>query len=154
QSSPANSSADADGAIQVLPGDRIPSIPRHLLKLRLGYDPTERLGVAANVLVSSGVYARGDENNQDANGPLPGYTLLNLDAHYRPTSELEVFVRANNLFNRRYYNFGILGTNFFTGPNRSFAPLAGVAPVPEQFRGPGAPFGIWLGVRYAFGTSA
>jgi outer membrane receptor protein involved in Fe transport len=154
QSSPSNSSADANGAIQVLPGDRIPSLPRQLLKARVGYEPTERLSVAANVLVSGGVYARGDENNRDVNGPLPGYTLLNLDAHYLATSQLEVFLRANNLFNRRYYNFGVIGQNFFTGPNHSFAPLAGVAPVPEQFRGPGAPFGIWVGVRYAFGTPA
>ena len=37
QSSPNNSSADADGAIQVEPGDRIPSLPRQVLKMRLGY---------------------------------------------------------------------------------------------------------------------
>jgi hypothetical protein len=27
----------------------------------------------------------------------------------------------------------------------------GIDPVNEQFRGPGAPRGAWLGVRYSFG---
>jgi hypothetical protein len=55
------------------------------------------------------------------------------------------------VFDRRYYNFGILGENFFTGPNRTFGPAAGDDPRTEQFRGPGAPRGIWVGARYAFG---
>src|SRR4029077_1302514 len=66
QSSPDNSSADANGAIQVEPGDRIPSLPRQVLKMRLGYAITAGFTVGANLLVSDGVYARGDENNQDS----------------------------------------------------------------------------------------
>jgi hypothetical protein len=42
---------------------------------------------------------------------------------------------------------GVLGRNFFTGPGRAFAPDA---PVAEQFRGPGAPRGAWLGLRYSW----
>jgi iron complex outermembrane receptor protein len=42
-----------------------------------------------------------------------------------------------------------VGENFFTGPNRSFGPSAGMDPQAEQFRGPGAPRGVWLGVRYS-----
>jgi iron complex outermembrane recepter protein len=154
QSSPDNSSADANGAIQVEPGDRIPSLPRQVLKMRLGYELTQRLSVGVNVLVSDGVYARGDENNQDVNGQLPSYTLVNLDAHYRPLPSLEIFARVNNVFNRRYYDFGILGHNFFTGPNHTFGPAAGIDPVAEQFRGPGAPLGAWIGVRYSLGAAA
>jgi iron complex outermembrane recepter protein len=154
QSSPDNSSADANGAIQVEPGDRIPSLPRQVLKMRLGYELTQRLSVGVNVLVSDGVYARGDESNQDVNGQLPSYTLVNLDAHYRPLPSLEIFARVNNVFNRRYYDFGILGHNFFTGPNHTFGPAAGIDPVAEQFRGPGAPLGAWIGVRYSLGAAA
>jgi iron complex outermembrane recepter protein len=151
QSSPNNSSADADGAIQVEPGDRIPGLPRQVVKMRLGYTVTARLSVGVNLSVSDGVYARGDENNQDANGKLPAYTLVNLDAHYRPLKNLELFARVNNVFDRRYYDFGILGQNFFTGPNHTFGPAVGDGPVSEQFRGPGAPIGAWVGVRYSFG---
>ena len=154
QHSPENSSANENGAIQVLPGARLPGIPRQVLKVRVGYEITSRFTVGANLIVSDGVFARGDENNQDDNGRLPGYTLVNIDAHYRPTPHLEIFARANNLLDRRYYNFGILGENFFTGPNRTYGPAAGIDPRAEQFRGPGTPFGAWLGVKYSLGAQA
>jgi iron complex outermembrane recepter protein len=154
ESNPANSSADDDGVIEVSPGDRIPANPRHTLKVRADWAVTPQLLVGANVLTSAGVYARGDENNQDVNGALPGYTLVNFDARYLMSRQLEVFARVNNVFDRRYFNFGVVGENFFTGPNRTFGPTAGVEPQPEQFRGPGAPRGVWVGVRYSFGGSA
>jgi iron complex outermembrane recepter protein len=153
ENSPSNSSADANGAILVQAGDQIPGIPQHTLKLRIDYDLTQRWSVGANVLTSTGVYARGDENNRDRNGRLPGYGLLNLDTRYEVTDHLELFGRVNNVFDNRYYNFGIVGENFFTGPNRTFGPAAGEDPRTEQFRGPGAPRGIWVGARYAFGQS-
>ena len=154
QSSPNNSSADQNGAIQVEPGDRIPSIARNVLKTRIAFRLTPRFSVGANLVVSDGVYARGDENNQDVNGKLPSYALLNLDAHYRPRPNLEIFARVNNVFDRNYYDFGILGQNFFTGPNHTFGPIAGSDPVSEQFRGPGAPIGAWIGVRYSLGAAS
>ena len=40
ESSPANSSADANGDIVVAPGSRIPSIPRQSLRVRIDYKPT------------------------------------------------------------------------------------------------------------------
>jgi outer membrane receptor protein involved in Fe transport len=150
ESSPANSSADEQGIIEIEPGDRIPSTPRHVLKVRADWAVTPGLAVGANVLTSAGVYARGDENNQDSNGQLPGYTVVNLDARYLASKRFEVFARINNLFDRHYFNFGVVGENFFTGPDRTFGPAVGIDPVPEQFRGPGAPFGAWLGVRYSF----
>ena len=151
ENSPANSSADADGAIDVQPGDTLPGNPRHAFKLRVDYAVTANLFVGGNVLATSGVYARGDENNQDVNGRLPGYALVNLDARYRASSVFEVFARVNNVFDRRYFSFGVVGENFFTGPNRTFGPSAGADPEAEQFRGPGAPRGVWVGVRYSLG---
>lgn len=153
ESSPSNSTADADGGIQVLPGDHIPGIPTHALKLRLDYAISSHVSVGTNVLVNSSSYPRGDENNLDAGGKVPGYTLVNLDAQWRPADSLEIFARVSNLLDRRYSNFGILGENFFTGPNHTFGPTAGVDPRTEQFRGPGAPFWIWLGARYSMGGS-
>jgi iron complex outermembrane recepter protein len=151
ESSPSNSSADANGVIQVAPGDRIPANPRHVLKIRADWEVTSRLFVGANLLTNAGSYARGDEDNQDINGQLPGYTLLNLDARFLPSHNFEIFARLNNVFDRRYSNFGVVGENFFTGPGRTFGPAVGIDPVAEQFRGPGAPRGAWVGVRYSFG---
>lgn len=145
ENSPSNSSADASGAIQVKAGDRMPGIPRHSLKLGMDYRITPRWEVGSSALLQSGVYARGDENNQDAHGSLPGYAVFNLDAHYRPTRALELFAQVDNLFDRQYASFGILGANAFSGPDHGFN---GASPVNEQFRGYGAPRGVWLGVKY------
>jgi len=143
--SPSNSTADANGAIQVRSGDRIPGIPQHSLKLRLQYDVGNQASFGANVIYSSSVFARGDENNQDANGRVPGYAVVNLDGRYRVAKGVEVFARVVNLFDKRYSNFGILGENFFTGPGRTFD---GSNATNEQFRGPGVPRGVWAGLRY------
>jgi outer membrane receptor protein involved in Fe transport len=151
ESSPSNSSADDDGVIQVAPGNRIPANPRHVLKIRTDWAVTSQLFVGANLLLSSGSYARGDEDNQDINGQLPGYALVNIDGRFLVSSNFEVFARVNNVFDRRYSNFGVVGENFFTGPGKTFGPTAGVDPVNEQFRGPGAPIGAWIGVRYSVG---
>jgi len=143
--SPANSTADANGDIEVRPGNRIPSVPRQTLRLRLDFEPTTTWSVGANVIVNSASWSRGDENNQDASGPVPGYTVVNLDGRLRVTRNVEFFARINNLFDRKYSNFGILGENVFTGPGRSFDPANGVN---ESFRGLGAPRGAWVGVRF------
>lgn len=143
--SPSNSTADANGAIQVRPADRIPGIPQHSLKLRLQYDYGDQAALGANVIYSSSVFARGDENNQDVSGRVPGYAVVNLDGRYNVAKGVELFARVVNLFDKRYSNFGVLGQNFFTGPGRTFD---GTNPINEQFRGPGVPRGIWVGLRY------
>ncbi|WP_322074554.1 TonB-dependent receptor [Burkholderia cepacia] len=145
--SPANSAADANGNVAVKPGDHIPGIPAHTVKLRLDYAATPRWDIGANVTWRSGVYARGDENNQDVNGRISGYVLVDLDMRYRITKRFEVFASVTNLFDKRYASFGVLGQNFFNGPNHTFD---GANPVNEQFVGPGAPRGAWIGVRYAW----
>jgi iron complex outermembrane receptor protein len=147
ENSPVNTSADDTGTIQVRKGDRIPSIPRHSLKLRLGYDVSAQWEVGANAVYASSVHARGDENNSDARGKVPGYSVLNLDTRYTLKKGWDVFARINNVFNREYSNVGVLGLNAFTGPDRSFD---GANALGEQFRGYGAPRGVWIGTRYSW----
>ena len=108
---------------------------------------TEKWNVGANVLYSSNIYARGDENNSDARGRVPGYSVVNLDTRYTLQKGWDVFARVNNLFNREYANIGVLGLNAFAGPGSSFD---GANAVGEQFRGYGAPRGIWIGTRYTW----
>lgn len=147
ETSPVNTSANENGAIQVRSGDRIPGVPRHSFKLRMAYAVTPQWDIGANLLHASSVYARGDENNSDARGKVPGYTVVNLDTRYRIDKGWEVFARVNNLFDREYANLGVLGLNAFTGPGRTFD---GVNVAGEQFRGYGAPRGIWIGMRYSW----
>jgi len=149
--SPNNSTANAAGDIQVQPGDHIPGIPRNNFKLRADWQATPKLSIGGTLVYASSQYAQGDNNNQDVNGPIPGYTIFNLDARYYITDQLQVFGRINNLFNTRYQTAGVLGENFFTGPNFSYN-LAGAQA--SMFSSPGAPFGIWVGVRYDFARPA
>ena len=147
ENSPSNSTADANGAITVRKGDRMPSIPRHALKARAELKLTAPWSIAANLQIASKQYARGDENNLDASGRVPGYALLNIDTRYQVSPKLQLFARVDNVFNRRYANFGVLGENVFTGAGQGFDPANART---EQFRGNGTPRGAWLGVQYGF----
>jgi iron complex outermembrane recepter protein len=149
--SPANSEADANGGIVVHAGDRIPGIPVQSAKVRIDWDAAPGMALGASLVAASSQYANGDENNADRSGRVPGYFVVNLDAQYALTPHVTLFAEIDNLFDRQYANFGLLGSNVFTGPQRSFGPAAGIAPVAEQFRALGAPRGIWVGVRVAFG---
>jgi len=62
--SQANSTADANGDIQVSPGNRIPGIPRHHLNAVANYDLTDRITVGAGAVAVSRQFARGNDNNQ------------------------------------------------------------------------------------------
>jgi iron complex outermembrane recepter protein len=152
-----NSSAidtDGDGVpdtIGVRPGNRIPGIPRRVLKLRGEHRGTERLTLGVEGLAAAGLYARGDENNADAGGPLGGYAVFNMDARYTVQAGWQLLARVQNLMNRRYETFGVLGTNFFRGPGNTFDATAAAA---EQFRSSAAPRGAWLGVSYRYGGKA
>jgi iron complex outermembrane receptor protein len=145
--SASNSSADANGDIAVRSGDRIPGVPQNTFKLRLNYAATAKWEVATNLLYRGAIYARGDENNQDSNGKIAGYTMVNLDTTYALTKQLQVFGRVDNLFNRQYANFGVLGQNYFNGPGHTFD---GNSVSNEQFVGSGTPRGAWIGLKYSW----
>lgn len=144
EASPNNSSAAASGLIAVRPGDRVPGIPAQSFKLRLDYSVTNRLRVGTTVQAQTGQYARGDENNRDIHGQVPGYVVADLDATYRIRPRWHAFLQVNNLFDINYYSLGVLGSNDFTGG--SFDPNTGVS---TQFRSVGAPIGVWVGIRYS-----
>jgi iron complex outermembrane recepter protein len=156
-SSPSNSTAGAScggcSEIRIVPGNRMPGIPRHLLKIRAEAAFTESASLGLNVVAQSSQFARGDENNQDANGPVPGYAVVNLDARWRFAPGWEVFANITNLLDRRYSTFATLGRNVFTGPGNRFD-ASGASWRDEQFRSVGAPRGAWLGLSYRFGGAA
>lgn len=137
----ANSSANGAGEIQVNKGDRIPGIARQTLKFRVAYDVTPDWNIGTNIVFASGQYARGDENNQDVNGKVPGYGVMHLDTHYSINKNWKMFAKVNNVFDTKYATFGVLGENIFNGD------------APEQFRSPAAPRAAWVGLTYEFGRS-
>ena len=82
ESSPNNSSADAAGLIEVQPGNRLPALPRNALRLRADWTHGP-FALGATLVAFDGQYSRGDENNADAGGKVPGYVVVALDASCR-----------------------------------------------------------------------
>jgi outer membrane receptor protein involved in Fe transport len=124
--------------VNVVPGDRIPGIADLTFKLLARHQFTDRFAAGAGLVAASGQYAHGDEGNSDPSGKVPGYAVANLDLSYRFDDRLSFVAVVNNVFDRRYSTFGVLGTNVYTG-------------VAEPFRTPAAPRAIWVGVRYSLG---
>jgi iron complex outermembrane recepter protein len=147
--SPSNPYQNALGDIQVEPGNRLPGIPKHRLKLGADYKIVPSWTVGATVNVVSSFFYVGDESNQLA--PIPGYTVVNLHSSYRPVDHLELFASVNNLFNRKYATWGILSDP--TGINAPGIPPDGVTNGPgvdNRFQSPAAPFEAFGGVRILF----
>ena len=150
--SPNNSTADAAGDIDVSSGDRLPGIARQNFKLQVDWTPNARSSVGLGWNWFDRQYARGDENNRDVNGALRAYGVAYLWARYSFAPGWDLSLKVDNLFDRRYESFGVLGQNFFTGPGNSFDAAAAAK---EQFRSPGAPRAAWISLRYEWkpGTS-
>ncbi len=102
-----NPAADANGQEQVLPGDRIPGIPRHRGNFVVDYDVTAHFSVGGSAVVQSNVYRFGDEANLTQ--PLGGYGVVDLNAALRPTDRVTLFAIVNNVFDKRFYTYGSLG---------------------------------------------
>ncbi|MFL6698129.1 MAG: TonB-dependent receptor [Vitreoscilla sp.] len=139
--------------IRVRSGNHLPGIARETFKLHGEWTFRQGAIVGIGVIAQSGVYARGDENNADASGRLPGFTLVNLDARWPLGGCWEAFADVDNLFDRRSSNFGALGRNVFTAPGRTFD-ASGASWRSEQFRVAGAPRGVWVGITWRFGGQA
>jgi outer membrane receptor protein involved in Fe transport len=148
ESSPSNSRANASGLVTVQAGDRIPDIPRQSIKLSLEYAFTPQFSLGADFIARSSQYARGDENNADVHGRVPGYATVHLDAHYYPAPRWDIFLSVDNLFDREYANFGQLGENVFATPAERFDAAHAVD---TQFRAIGPPRTIWVGFSYSMG---
>ena len=96
--------ADADGNVQVLPGNRIPAIPRNRVKVGIDYSVTDALKVGGDALFVGSQYFVGDESNQAAK--LPGYSVFNLHASYQINKTLQIYGRIDNILDKRYATYG------------------------------------------------
>jgi len=139
ESSANNPAASPDGTIQVRPGDRVPGIPSHLVKLNGSVNVTENWSVSASLILASGRYLIGDEANLTPK--LAGYAVLNLSTQYRLAAHWELFGTIENLSNTKYATFG------------TFSPTTAVPIVqapnatnPRSYS-PAPPLGLFVGLR-------
>jgi len=137
--SPNNPAADANGEIQVRPGDRIPSLPQHQFKAGIDRAVTSRWHVGADLVVATSQYLHGDEGNSTK--PLPGYWVVDLHSRYSVSDTIEAFLLIRNLFDRKYDTFG----TFFAPDQVGFLGLGNPRSV-----SPAAPLAILAGVRAVF----
>jgi outer membrane receptor protein involved in Fe transport len=139
-------SCDTCTDIAVQPGDRLPGISRHVGTVRLAYEQADTT-MGLTVRGQSSQFLRGDENNHDARGPIPGFVLVHADASWRLREHWQMGLRVQNLLNRRYASFGLLGRNVFTAPGGQFD-ATGLTWRSEPFTSVGAPRGLWVTLAY------
>lgn len=153
-----------DGTIGIRPGDRIPLIPRQMLKLFADYAVSPAFTITGSMVAVSGSLARGNENNAHqpdgqyylGPGRSAGYAVFNLGASYRMTPRLQWMVQVNNVFGTQYSTAAQLGrTGFDASGNFVARPFGGTATggYPSRqstFYAPAAPRLLWLGMRYAY----
>jgi iron complex outermembrane recepter protein len=147
--SPSNPFADANGNILVSPGNRLPGIPEHQLKIGADYRVTPRWTIGAVAAYFSDQFLRGDASNQ--NSTLRGYTVVNLHSSYSITKNFEVFANLNNLFNAHYNTFGAFGDPTGVGaPGIPADAITNDPRVDNRFVMPAPPLSIFGGVRIRF----
>jgi iron complex outermembrane receptor protein len=147
--SPSNPFQDANGDIQVEPGNRLPGIPQQRLKIGADYQILTHWVLGATLNLVSSSYYVGDASNQLA--PIPGYQIVSLHSSYALAGKVEVFASISNLFNGRYATWGILSDP--TGVSAPGIPPTAVTNGPgvdNRFLSPAAPFEASAGVRITF----
>ncbi|MGY4286721.1 outer membrane receptor protein involved in Fe transport [Bradyrhizobium sp. LM2.7] len=130
--------------IQVSPGNQIPAIPRHRIKLGIDYALTDVWKVGGNAIFVSSQYLVGDESNQYAK--LPSYTVFNLHTSYQVTKNVQLYGRVDNIFDRRYATYGQF---FDRGALPNFASGGADFSDPRSLS-PARPRAFYAGMRVTF----
>ncbi|SHG80677.1 TonB-dependent receptor [Bradyrhizobium erythrophlei] len=136
--------ADANGNVQILPGNRIPAIPRNRIKAGFDYSVTDAFKLGGDALFVDSQYFVGDESNQAQR--LPSYAVFNLHASYQIDKTFQIYARADNIFDNRYATYG---TFFNTDAVPNFA--NGGAPFTDaRSVSPARPRAFYAGLRATF----
>jgi len=147
--SPANPFQDANGNIQVNVGDTLPLVPKSRLKLGADVEVLTNWSVGGTWSYIGPSFYRGDEANLFVE--LPGYSVASLRTSYQLTKNVQVFANIQNLFDRHYTTFGILGDP--TGVGAPGVPADGVLGDPDvdpRFQSPAMPRAYFGGVKISF----
>jgi outer membrane receptor protein involved in Fe transport len=134
----------ATGTIQVLPGNRIPAIPRNRVKFGIDYSVTDAFKVGGDALFVGSQYFVGDESNQAAR--LPGYSVFNVHASYQINKTFQIYGRVDNILDNRYATYG---TFFDTGDVPNFA-NGGTQFTDARSVSPARPRAFYAGLKATF----
>ncbi len=154
-----------DGTIAIRAGDKIPLIPRQMLKLYADFALSPDVMLNVDMVAISSSLARGNENNGHqpdgkvylGPGRSAGYAVFNLGASVKITPRWQLLARVNNVFDTGYNTAAQLGAAGFDANGNFQArpfPAASNGGYPLQhstFYAPGAPRLFSVSLRYAFG---
>jgi outer membrane receptor protein involved in Fe transport len=146
---------DLEGGFFVEPGDIIPGVPQHAVRLGASWRATPKLTLSLQALGQSWAYVRGNENNRHqpggsdtappitpgevsiltrrdteyvGEGAVAGFAIFNLDASYRFTERLSAFMLVDNILDHRFNLGGQLGRNAFPSIFPTTPPLGAFDP--------------------------
>jgi iron complex outermembrane recepter protein len=142
ESSQNNPGADADGNIQIQPGDRLPGIPANQFKLGVDYQLTDAWTVGGTAIYAAGQFLFGDEANLTPQ--TPPYLLVNLHSSYQVTKNLQIFALIENVSNATYYTFGTFS------PTSSVPIVQAPGATNPRSYSPAAPIAVTVGIRATF----
>jgi iron complex outermembrane recepter protein len=142
ESSENNPGADANGNIQIQPGNRLPGIPRNLWKLGVDYKVTDAWTVGGAGVAASGQFLFGDEANLTPK--TPAYLALNLHTSYQLTPHLQLFGLVENVLNTTYYTFATFS------PTSSVPIIQVPGATNTRSYSPAAPIAGTVGIRVTF----
>ena len=156
--------------VNIKPGDSLPGMPRHIVQANWNYRFSDRFDAMLQMIMHSFSYVRGNENNEHqprsagnyyvginkvdkydylGKGTTPGYAIFNLRASYRFDGGFTLFVKADNIFDKKYATAGDLGRTPFDGGGNYRRQADGeVLYNNTTFIGPGAPRAVWIGLAY------
>lgn len=121
--------------------ERLPGISLHSAKLGLRFALTPRWQLALDSITTSSSVLRNDADDQLQ---VNGFTIVSARGAYRFDENLVAFIHAENIFDTQYASLGTFADPALT-PLRELHFSAS----DPRFLGPGAPRGIWIGLRFS-----
>ena len=119
-------------------------IPHNRFKFSGDYYVTKDFKIGAELIVVGSQYYAGDGSNQFEQ--LPAYAVVDADASYQVTANVQVYLRVNNVFDNLYYTYG---TFFDTTQIPNFG--NGGAPFTDpRSLSPAQPRSIYVGMKATF----
>ena len=93
-----------DDVIQVVPGNRIPAVPRNRVKFGVDYSITDAFKVGGDALfVAASILSA---MNPIRRRGCQGYSVFNLHASYQINKTFQIYGRVDNIFDNRYATYG------------------------------------------------
>ena len=147
-----NDPSVASGTQNVRPGNVLPGVPKHRVKLGFDWEILPKWQVGLDYLYTSSSWLQGNESNRPTivfggvsyPGQIPGYGIINFTTSYKVNDKVEVYGLVNNLLNKRY----VMAGAFYDPTNIGQGVFAG-SPDPRTM-GPGQPIAAYAGMKVRF----